>query len=353
MKKGVRDLKLNEVAKITSTYKKQFIDDILNKMTPLCDNTQLMELNKSLNYHTGNLIISENPNNIDGDYERTNQHLINQFIKTKKLKGLSQNTLRYYETQLNLLNNWSIKSFIEMNSNDLKEYLIQYQELNNCGKVTLNNTRRILSSFWKWLEIEEKIIINPMKRIPSIKTPKHVKKAFTDEEVELLRKYFYSQESLRNTAIFELLLSSGLRLSELASLKKDDLNFVECKGIVMGKGKKERVFYFSERAKVVIEDYINSRVDYKDWLFVSDLAPYNKLGISGIGYLIREAGRSIGITNVHPHRFRRTLATRLVRKGMPIEQVSKILGHGSLSVTMRYVETDKELLKLVHKKYTN
>lgn len=338
---------------ITGGYKKQFIEDIIEGMTPFSDNTQLLELSRSLNHHTNDLIISENPNNIDLNYQETNKILIKQFIKNKKLKGLSKKSLQYYESQLIKLSEWTIKSFIEMNSNDLKEYLTFFRELNNCSKVTLNNVRRILSSFWMWLEIEEKIIINPMKRIPHIKTPKYIHKAFTDEEVEILRNYLYSQKSKRNVAIFELLLSSGLRLSELESLRIDDVNLVECEGLVMGKGGKERKFYFSERAKVCITDYLNSRVDNKEWLFVSERDPYNKFGSSGIGYMVRETGRRCGIENVHPHRFRRTMATRLVRKGMPIEQVSKLLGHSNLDVTMRYVETDNELLKLIHNKHTN
>ena len=338
---------------ITGGYKKQFIEDIIEGMTPFSDNTQLLELSKSLNYHTNDLIISENPNNVDLNYQETNKILIKQFIKNKKLRGLSKKSLQYYESQLIKLSEWTIKSFIEMNSNDLKEYLLFFRELNNCSKVTLNNVRRILSSFWSWMEIEEKIIINPMKRIPHIKIPKYIHKAFTDEEVEVLRNYLYSQKSKRNVAIFELLLSSGLRLSELESLRIDDVNLVECEGLVMGKGGKERIFYFSERAKVCITDYINSRIDNKEWLFVSEMAPYNKFGSSGIGYMVRETGRRCGIENVHPHRFRRTMATRLVRKGMPIEQVSKLLGHSNLEVTMRYVETDNELLKLIHNKHTN
>lgn len=344
---------MNEVTNMTNAYKKQFIEDIINKMTHLCDNSQLLELNKSLNYHTHNLIISENPDNVDLNYKTTNKILISQFIKTKKLKGLSAKSLYYYESNLERVAKWATKSFIEMNSDDLKEYLKFFKELNNSSNVTINNIRRVLSSFWNWLELEEKIIINPMKSIPAIKTPKYVRKAFTDEEVEKLRTYLYKEDNKRNIAIFELLLSSGLRLSEVASLRIDDLNYVECKGIVMGKGSKERVFYFSERAKVCIEEYLNSRNDFKDWLFVNDNAPHNKFGSSSIGTMIRKTGIGAGIEKTHPHRLRRTMATRLVRKGMPIEQVSKLLGHTSLSVTMRYVETDKELLKLVHKKHTN
>lgn len=348
---------MDEIKNITSGYKKQFIEDILEGMTPFLDNTQLMELNKTINQHSHNLIISENPNNIDLDYEKTNKILIKDFIKTKKLKGLSKKSLNYYETTLHRLEQWTIKSFIEMNAEDLKEYLRFYQKLNNCSPTSLNNIRRILSSFWNWLEIEEKILINPMKRIPSIKQPRYVRKAFTDEEIELLRNTLNNEKNrrirLRNTAIFELFLSSGLRLSELTSLKKEDISLVDCKGTCLGKGNKERIFYFSERAKIALQEYLNQRTDTKEYLFVTINAPFNKLQSGGCGEAINKLGAESGITNVHPHRFRRTLATRLIRKGMPIEQVSKILGHENLSVTMRYVETDKELLRITHSKHTN
>jgi len=345
---------MNELSTITNKYKKQFIEDILEGMSLTLDNTQLMELNRSLNQHTSNLTISENPNSTDLNYEETNENLIKDFIKSKKLKGLSSNSLKYYESQLRKLQEYSIKSFIEFTAEDLKEYLRFGQEANLWSKVTLNNVRRILSSFWKWMELEEKIIINPMKRIPSVKQPKYVRKAFTDEELEILRLEIDKHSSaIRNHAIFELLLSSGLRLSEVTSLKKDDISLADCKGVVMGKGAKERVFYFSERTKQYLIAYFNSRIDDKEWVFVQGYAPFNKLGQSGVGTVIRELGRGAGVTNVHPHRFRRTMATKLVRKGMPLEQVSELLGHSSLSVTMRYVETDNELLRLIHDKHTN
>lgn len=345
---------MNEIQAITSGYKRQFIDDILGGMEHILDNPQLMELNKSLNYHCNNLTITESPNNIDLDYEKTNETLVKQFLKHKKLQGLAPRTLTFYESQLNKLSEWAIKSFIEMNADDLKEYLKWYKGRHDCSNTTLNNTRRILSTFYKWLENEEKIIINPMKRIPSIKVPKHVRKAFSDEEVERLRMTVAKRpNAIRDMAIFELLLSSGLRLSELGGLKIGDISLPECKGVCMGKGHKERVFYFSERAKLNIQNYLNSRTDNHEWLFVSANAPHNKLGTNGIGYMIRELGKAADVQNTHPHRFRRTLSTRLIKKGMPIEQVSKILGHESLGITMRYIETDRELLRLTHQKHTN
>lgn len=348
------ELLTNDLEIITSTYKRQFIEDIMVKMENILDNSQLTELNKILNKNTSNLIISNKPENIDLNYEETNKQLIKRFIKAKTLKGSSKNTLDYYHGALNKLREYSIKSFIEFTADDLRDYLSFFQDLNNCSMTTLDNNRRILSSFWRWMEVEEIIMINPMKRIAHFKIPKKVRKAFSDEEVELLRNEVKNHpNSLRNRAILELFLSSGLRLSELSQLKQEDISLSDCKGVCLGKGNKERVFYFSERAKISLIEYLNSRHDGKSWLFVSGNAPYNKLGSSGIGIMIRQLGNGAGVKNTHPHRARRTLATRLVRKGMPLEQVSKILGHENLSVTMRYVETDKELLRLIHKKHTN
>lgn len=337
---------------ITSPYKRQFIEDILNKMQML-DNTQLRELNKSLNKHSQKLIISENPENIDFNYDETNEKLINSFIKTKKLKGLSQRTINYYLDELTHLREWSIKSFIEFKADDLKEYLRFKQASKECSNVTINNVRRIFSSFFKYMENEGFIIMNPLKQVPKIKEPQRVKKAFTDEEVEILRDAFTKRGITRDVAIFEMLLSSGLRVTEVSTLKKDDISLVDCKGVCLGKGNKQRIFYFSEKCKIALSSYLKERVDNNEWLFVSINAPYNQLGITGIEYMVRTVGKEAGVEKVHPHRFRRTLATRLIRKGMAIDQVSKVLGHESLGITQRYIESDRDMLKLTHKKHLN
>ena len=347
---------MNTLSTITSPYKRQFIKDILDNMKML-DNTQLRELNKSLNKHSQKLIISENPNNIDFDYEETNIRLIKSFIKTKKLKGLSQRTIDYYLDELNHLKEWSIKSFIEFKADDLKEYLRFKQSSIDCSNVTINNVRRVFSSFFKYLENEGFIIMNPLKQVPKIKEPQRVKKAFTDEEIEKMRHVLQEKSDTklgqRNIAIFEMFLSSGLRLTELSTLKKDDISLVDCKGVCLGKGNKQRIFYFSERCKLALKLYLESRVDDNEYLFVSGNAPYNRLGLSGIEYMFRRVGNDAEIEKVHPHRFRRTLATRLIRKGMPIDQVSKVLGHESLSITQRYIESDRDMLKLTHKRHLN
>lgn len=344
---------MNELNTVTNGYKKQFIDDILMGMKPTLNNTQLLELNKSLNYHTTNLIISDLPNNHDTNYEETNKRLIYNFIKVKKLKGLSPRTLSYYDDTLKRMAKWCIKSFLELTTDDIKEYLRFMQAQNNCSNKSVNNTRRIISSFYTHLENEELILINPIKAIPQIKESKKVKKAFTDEEVERMRSVVNSSNDYRNISIFEMLLSSGLRISELLSLKIDDISLADCKGVCLGKGNKQRVFYFSEKAKLATKTYLNQRKDGNVYLYVQAKAPFNQLGVSGAESMIRKIGKEAKVTNTHPHRFRRTLATRLIRKGMEIDQVSTILGHESLGITQRYIESDWEMLKLTHNKHVN
>ena len=338
---------------VTARYKAQFIETIVNKMKHTLDNTQLIELNKKLNYHTSNLIISDLPDNFDLNYSETNARLIKNFIKTKKLKGLSPRSLSYYDDTLKRMADWCIKSFLELTTDDIKEYLRFAQSLNNCSNTSLNNTRRIISSFYGYLENEELILINPIKAIPHIKETKKVKKAFTDDEVERMRRVLYNANNLRDIAIFEMLISSGLRISELLSLKIDDVSLVDCKGVCLGKGNKQRVFYFSEKAKLSIMEYLSHRKDNVPFLFVGAYAPHNQLGVFGAETMIRKIGKKAGVDNVHPHRFRRTLATRLIRKGMEIDQVSKILGHESVSITQRYIESDRDILKLTHNKHVN
>ena len=349
---------MDTYTQISGEYKKQFIEDIINGMSLTLDNNQLSELNKALYKHTNQLSFGINPTTQDVDWEKTNKLLMQEFEKSKKLEGLSPKSITAYLGALKRLNKWTIKSFTSLTSEDLKEYLIFYQQLNDCSNVSLDNVRRNISSFYKWLTDEEYIIVNPMMRIPAIKQDKKVKKAFTDSEIEKMRIYLTSNDYIfprsrtQDIAIFELLLSSGIRVAELTNLKIKDLELNDCKGIVLGKGNKERIIYFSEKAKQSIQLYLQEREDYNPHLFVSIKGPYEKLGISGVERKIREIGRECGI-HAHPHKFRRTMATKLIRKGMPIDQVQHLLGHTSLDVTLRYVETDEDLLQMVHQKYTN
>ena len=356
---------MNELEIITGGYKKQFIEDILHGMEHFLDNNQLYELNKSLYHNTNNLDFADNPKNHDLNYEKNNEILINEFLKAKKTKGLTPSTLRAYEGGLKHFQKWTIKSFLEISSEDLKEYLTFYQQQNNCSKVTLNNTRRQLSSFFRFLTDEEKILINPMLRIPAIKQPKQVKKAFTYEELEKLRNYFnfnsrsvvsnnFKEGGVRNLAMFELLLSSGIRIGELCSLKLDNVDFEECKMIVKGKGNKERIGYFSERAKLIIQEYLLLRKNESKYLFTqySSRKSKKQLSVNSVEMLFRRAGESCGI-KVYPHKFRRTFCTRMIKKGMSIDQVQKLMGHESIETTLRYIDLDDETIAMTHKKYTN
>ena len=350
---------------ITGEYKKQFIEDILTGMEHLLDNKQLSELNKSLYYNTNNLDFADNPQNHDINYEKTNEILIKEFIKSKKIKGLSESTIRAYTTTINTFNKWTIKSFLELTSEDLKEFFIFYEEQNNCSKTTLNNVRRNLSSFFRFLTDEEKILINPMLRIPPIKEPKKIKKAFTYSEIEKMRwdlsKHVYlkytnklSIQGIRNQAIFELFLSSGIRVGELVTLKIDNVDFDECKAIVTGKGNKERIVYFSEKAKNYILQYLELRDDENEYVFTS--RNYNKgkgkLRIATVGEMIRGLGERVNVY-AHPHKFRRTFCSQMIKKGMPIDQVQKLMGHESIDTTLRYLDMDDETIEMTHKKFTN
>lgn len=356
---------MDELQAITGEYKKQFINDILTGMEHLLDNKQLSELNKSLYYNTNNLTFANNPNNHDLDYEKTNEIFIKEFTKAKKTKGLSKQTLRTYNYYLNTLKKWTIKSFLELTSEDLKDFLIFYQGQNDCSKTTINNLRRYLSSFFRFLTDEEKIVINPMLRIPPIKEPKKIKKAFTYEEIEKMRWFLgkgtyvkyqnnkLSIRALRTQAMFELLLSSGIRVGELVSLKIDNINFDECKAIVHGKGDKERVIYFSEKAKNYMLQYLGLRKDNCSYMFVSEQRKNQGiLSVSSVGTIFRKMGHATNIY-VHPHKFRRTFCTSMIKKGMPIDQVQKLMGHESIDTTLRYLDMDDETIQMTHKKYTN
>lgn len=356
---------MNEYQAITGEYKKQFIEDILTGMEHLLDNKQLSELNKSLYYNTNNLTFADNPENHDLNYDKTNKLLIKEFVKAKKTKGLSNQTLLAYTGALKVLQKWTIKSFLELTSEDLKEFLIFYQKQNDCGKTTLNNIRRNISSFFRFLTDEEKILINPMLRIPAIKEPKKIKKAFTYNEIEKMRwfldkstyckypEYKLSIRTMRTKAMFELFLSSGIRVGELVDLKIDNINFDECTAIVHGKGDKERVVYFSEKAKNYMQQYLGLRNDNRPQMFISENKK-NKgnLNVNSVEKLFRGIGEKTGI-EVHCHKFRRTFCSSMIKKGMPIDQVQKVMGHESIETTLRYLDMDDETIAMTHKKYTN
>jgi integrase/recombinase XerD len=235
-----------------------------------------------------------------------------------------------------------------MNTDQLRQYLTDYQKINNCGKSTVDNIRRNLSSFFSWLEEEDHILKSPMKRIHKIKTKTTVKETISDEDIEKLRD---NCDVVRDIAIIDLLYSTGMRVGELVNLDISDINFDERECIVYGKGEKERRVYFDAKAKLHLQDYLSTRTDNNPALFVTLDEPHDRLKISGVEIRLRKLGRKLNMIKIHPHKFRRTMATRAIDKGMPIEQVQRILGHSQIDTTMHYAIVNQNNVKASHRKF--
>ena len=278
----------------------------------------------------------------------SNSNYLAMFLNAKKIEGCSERTLSYYKTTVEKLLDRITDPIRKVTTDDIREYLASYQGLNDCSKTTIDNIRRNISSFFTWLEEEDYIIKSPMRRIHKIKTTKTVKEVISDEEIEKMRD---KCKNLRDLAIIDLLYSTGIRIGELVRLNIDDIDFEERECIVFGKGDKERRVYFDAKTKIHLMSYINSRFDTNPALFVTLDAPYNRLQISGVEIRLRRLGRELGINKVHPHKFRRTMATRAIDKGMPIEQVQKLLGHSQIDTTMRYAIVNQTNVKVAHRKF--
>lgn len=278
----------------------------------------------------------------------SNDNYLSMFLNAKKIEGCSERTLAYYKTTVEKLLDEVDDPIRKVTTDDIRDYLANYQGLNDCSKTTIDNIRRNISSFFTWLEEEDYIIKSPMRRIHKIKTTKTVKEVISDEEIEKMRD---KCKNLRDLAIIDLLYSTGIRIGELVRLNIDDIDFEERECIVFGKGDKERRVYFDAKTKIHLTDYINSRFDTNPALFVTLDAPYNRLQISGVEIRLRRLGRELGINKVHPHKFRRTMATRAIDKGMPIEQVQKLLGHSQIDTTMHYAIVNQTNVKVAHRKF--
>lgn len=279
---------------------------------------------------------------------RSKYLILKDFLLAKKLEGCSNTTIKlYYDTLFNFI--ISLKKDIQkLDTPDIRNYLNRYYETHNISNRTLDNMRRIFSSFFEWLQDEDYILKNPMRKIKRIRVDKVVKKPFTDEEVEMLRD---ACTNIRDLSIVDLLHSSGIRVSELCSLNKDDIDLTRREGIVFGKGGKERVIYFDAKTKIHLMEYLRRRIDDSPALYVSLKYPYKRLQKSGVEILVRDIGIRAGVDNVHPHRFRRTLATSLIDKGMPIEQVQQILGHTKIDTTLIYAIVNQNTVKMNHGRF--
>lgn len=278
----------------------------------------------------------------------SNEEYLEMFLDAKTIEGCSERTILYYKVTIKKMFESVTDMVRKITTEDMRSYLSEYQKQNNCSKVTIDNVRRNISSFFSWLEEENYILKSPMKRIHKIKTNQQVKEVINDEEIEKLRDKCSCK---RDLAIVDLLYSTGIRVGELVNLNIQDINFEDRECVVFGKGGKERKVYFDAKAKLHLQAYINSRTDDNSALFVTLDAPYNRLKISGVEIRMRQLGRSINLTKIHPHKFRRTMATRAIDKGMPIEQVQKILGHSQIDTTMQYAMVNQSNVKSSHKKF--
>lgn len=325
------------------------IDNLINEieqaMLNVLDNEQLNQLRKVLEYTFRNVSVTENGS---VHTESSNQMLIDNFIAAKKVEGCSDKSISYYKSSINnaLMN--IEKEVIHITTDDLRSYLNKYQEKSGASKVTVDNIRRILSSFFSWLEEENYIVKSPVRRIHKVKVGKTVKETYTDEALEQMRDHC---SNVRDLALIDLLASTGMRVGELVRLNKNDIDYQNRECIVTGKGDKQRKVYFDARTKIHLQKYINSRTDTNAALFVSLLAPNERLQISGVEIRLRRLGRELNIPKVHPHKFRRTLATMAIDKGMPIEQVQHLLGHQSLDTTLQYAMVNQNNVKLSHHKF--
>lgn len=285
---------------------------------------------------------------LDSDSNVPDTELIPLFLSSKSIEGCSQRTIRYYDYVLKSVFNIVNKPIKTISTNDLRDYLSNYQSEHNVTKCTIDNIRRVLSSFFTWLEEEDIIFKSPMKRIKKVRTAKHVKEVYTDENLEILRD---NCNNLRDLALVDLLCSTGIRVGELVTLDISDMDFANRECVVLGKGDKERLVYFDARTKVHLSNYIQSRIDDNPALFVTLNKPYDRLKISGVESMLRGMSTKIDIGRIHPHKFRRTLATRAIDKGMPVEQVQKLLGHTKIDTTMEYAFVNQNNVKDSHRKF--
>lgn len=279
---------------------------------------------------------------------RSKYLILKDFLLAKKLEGCSNTTIKYYYDILFHFIMSINKDIHELTTTDVRSYLNLYNETHNIKNGSLDNMRRIFSGFFEWLLQEDYISRNPVKKIKRIKVDKVIRKPFTDEEIELLRD---ACNNIRDLTIIDLLNSSGIRVSELCGLNRDDINLVKREGVVFGKGSKERIIYFDAKTKIHLRDYLSRRIDDSPALFVSNRYPYKRLQKSGVEILLKDIGVRGGVQGVHPHRFRRTLATNLINRGVPIEQVQQILGHSKIDTTLIYAIVNQNNVKLNHERF--
>lgn len=325
------------------TMKQDLIKDIIQGMLPYLNNAQCEKLQEVLQYTLVRYEVMET----EQQESHSEQNYVELFLSAKRIEGCSEKSLKYYKATIEMMIVTVGKNIKHIETEDIRRYLTEYQKNKKSSKVTIDNIRRILSSFFSWLEDEDYILKSPVRRIHKVKTVTNIK-TYSDEALELMRD---NCTELRDLAIIDMLASTGMRVGEMVLLNRNDIDFNERECIVFGKGSKERVVYFDARTKIHLQNYLESRTDDNPALFVSLKAPHKRLQIGGIETRLREFGKQLGLHKVHPHKFRRTLATMAIDKGMPIEQLQQLLGHRKIDTTLQYAMVKQSNVKIAHRKY--
>lgn len=326
----------------------EFVNDVLRDMLAYLDNGQAEQLRRVLKHNLSGYEIQRRTDNTAEDASAENARLTGAFLSAKRIEGCSEKSLSYYRKTIETMSEKIGKGITHITTNDLRSYLTGYQTERKSSKVTIDNIRRILSSFFSWLEDEDYILKSPVRRIHKVKTAVTIKETYTDEALETMRDHC---DSLRDLALIDMLASTGMRVGELVLLNRDDINFEERECVVFGKGSKERMVYFDARTKIHLQNYLAQRTDSNNALFVSLKAPYERLQIGGVESRLRELGKRLSLPRVHPHKFRRTLATMAIDKGMPVEQLQRLLGHQRIDTTLQYAMVKQSNVKIAHRKY--
>lgn len=326
----------------------EFVNDVLRDMLAYLDNGQAEQLRRVLKHNLSGYEIRQRADSTAEDASTENTQLTDAFLSAKRIEGCSEKSLSYYRKTIETMSEKIGKGITHITTNDLRSYLTDYQTERKSSKVMIDNIRRILSSFFSWLEDEDYILKSPVRRIHKVKTAVTIKETYTDEALETMRDHC---DSLRDLALIDMLASTGMRVGELVLLNRDDINFEERECVVFGKGSKERMVYFDARTKIHLQNYLAQRADSNNALFVSLKAPYERLQIGGVETRLRELGKRLSLPRVHPHKFRRTLATMAIDKGMPVEQLQRLLGHQRIDTTLQYAMVKQSNVKIAHRKY--
>ena len=323
--------------------KQNLINDVIQGMLPHLNNAQIERLQAVLQHTLFNYDVAETCKD-----DSSEQNLVDLFLSAKRIEGCSEKSLKYYKATIEAMLCGVNKGIKHIVTDDIRNYLTEYQATNHSSRVTIDNIRRILSSFFSWLEDEDYILKSPVRRIHKVKTASNIKETYSDEALELMRD---NCTELRDLAIIDMLASTGMRVGEMVLLNRNDIDCNERECIVFGKGSKERVVYFDARTKIHLQNYLESRTDDNPALFVSLKSPHERLKIGGVEVRLREFGKQLGLSKVHPHKFRRTLATMAIDKGMPIEQLQQLLGHRKIDTTLQYAMVKQSNVKIAHRKY--